>query len=51
MQDITPKDSKFMEFRGKLNALERTYAITEEFTLRAKAEFIKELMEENEGQR
>ncbi|MGC1119683.1 MAG: hypothetical protein WBA22_01200 [Candidatus Methanofastidiosia archaeon] len=49
MQDITPEDSEFMGFHEKLSVLKRAYTITEEFTIRAKAEFIKELMSEYEG--
>jgi DNA-binding transcriptional regulator GbsR (MarR family) len=49
MQDITLKDSAFMVFLEKLNVLKRAYTITEEFTIRAKAEFIKELMSEHGG--
>lgn len=46
MQDITSEDSAFVDFLEKLNVLKRAYTITEEFTIRAKAEFIKELMSE-----
>jgi DNA-binding transcriptional regulator GbsR (MarR family) len=49
MQDITPEDSEFMVFLEKLNVLKRAYTITEEFTIRAKAEFVKELMSEYGG--
>lgn len=49
MQDIAPEDSEFTRFLEKLNVLDRAYTITEEFTIRAKAEFIKELMSEYEG--
>lgn len=46
MSDITTKGSKYFRFLEKLNALERAYAITEEFTIRTKVEFIKGLMNE-----
>jgi DNA-binding transcriptional regulator GbsR (MarR family) len=44
MKDVPVKDSKYFEFLEKLNALERAYAIAEEFSIRNKAEFVKELM-------
>jgi DNA-binding transcriptional regulator GbsR (MarR family) len=50
MHNATPEDSGLTGFLEKLNALERAYRITEEFTIRGKAEFIKELMSEYEGQ-
>ncbi|MBU7038009.1 MAG: hypothetical protein HXS52_08755 [Theionarchaea archaeon] len=49
MQDRTPEDTESAGFSEILNVLERAYLITEEFTMRAKAEFIRELMNELDG--
>ena len=51
LKDITPRDSEFMNFHGKLIELEKAFVITEKFTTRAKAEFIQELMNEYAGQK
>jgi DNA-binding transcriptional regulator GbsR (MarR family) len=44
MSDISSHDSDYSQFLKKLHTLEKAYALTEEFTTRAKVAFIQELM-------